>query len=546
MKRAIVLLTLSLLLLGTTVATAQDFFAEREFVRINTRDVTERDIVADMGFAIDYVNLEAGWVAAWVPKKQIPQIERLGIIVEPLESKDTMPPNYGPYHDYQEQVEAVQEMAATYPEITDLYTIGQSIGGQDLWCLKISDNPLQDELDESAIIVVALHHAREILTPEMALYAAQQLVEGYGVDEEITYYVENREIFVIPTLNPDGGEYDHATGNFRMWRKNRRVNEGSSCRGVDLNRNYGYLWGGVGSSASPCADTYRGAEAFSEPESRALRDFTRAHENVRTLLTLHTHAKLVLYPWGNQSQHIDDQIDFLTHKTMAEYMASILKYSPGQASSLYRTTGDTTDWSYGELGIVSFTWEMAPSQYDITGFYPPPSIMETELPRGWNALRIMLNYTREPSLILATDPWKLTAEATEDAVTVEWATLVETNAKGYKLLRADEGSGNFEPLHDGLIQTDKGDYLFVDENVEPGASYEYLLTFKGTNNNDVEFDPIAVTIPGSTDDDVSDDDAIDDDTAADDDTAGDDDAAGNDDADADDDDDDDDDGGCGC
>ncbi len=522
-------------------ASAEDFFAEREYIRIFTNDITDRSVIANLGFAIDYVDLDANWMAAWVPREQLAKIQSLGFAVEVMDTKGTFPNTHDAYHDYQEQNQVLRELATAKPEITDLFSIGQSVLGQEIWCLKISDNPLQDEVEEGAMVLVAMHHAREILTPEMALHAATQLVEGYGLDEEVTAYVDNREIFVLPNLNPDGGEFDHHDGRFHMWRKNRRVNEGSQCRGVDLNRNYGYEWGGPGASARPCDDTFRGASAFSEPESAAFRDFIYAHENITTLVTLHTYSKLVLYPWGYKRGGIEDRIEFLTHKTMAEYMGGIMGYRPTQASNLYPTNGDTTDWSYGELGITSFTWEMAPSRLNPAGFYPLPSTLEEELPKGWNALRIMFAFSRVPSLILATDPWKFAATIGDDAVTIQWATLLETNPKGYVLLRAEVNKGEFAPLHDGLIEPNQGEYSFVDDTVEAGVTYEYLLQFKGTNDNDVEFDPISVAVPGdTTDDDTTDDD----DDTADDDASDDDDDTDIVDGDGDDDDDNDD--GCGC
>jgi carboxypeptidase T len=542
-KSVFLLLVVFVLSAATTYVYADDFFADRDFLRIYTFDVQDRGAVANIGFAIDYVDLEAGYVEAWVPLADIERIKELGFAYDVVSTKDTFPPSHDAYHDYAEQVAFVTDLAAQYPEITDLFSIGKSLENRDLWCIKISDNPMQDELDEPAIAVVAMHHAREILTPEMALYAAQQLVEGYGNNEEITAYVENREIFIVINLNPDGGEYDHSGGSFHMWRKNRRVNEGSQCRGVDLNRNYGYLWGGVGSSGRACDDTYHGTVAFSEPESSAFRDFVLAHENINMLLTLHTHAKLVLYPWGNTSQHIDDQIDFLTHKQLAEYQGAILNYTANQASSLYPTTGDTTDWSYGARGITSFTWEMAPGQFDLTGFYPPPSMIASETPKGFVALRVLLNYTREPSYILATDPWKFEANVAKGGVQIVWKTLIETNPKGYVVTRSDAGADDYEPLHEGLIDPGQKEYAFLDETVEDGNTYDYLLQYQGTANNDVEFGPLTVTLGGGDDDD--------DDTAPvddDDDTAptDDDDATPGDDDAADDDDDDNDDGGCGC
>lgn len=85
-----------------------------------------------------------------------------------------------------------------------------------------------------------------------------------------------------------------------MWRKNRRPD--ALCAGIDLNRNYGFHWGGPGSSSNKCAETYRGTGAFSEPESQAMRDYIeRKREegvNWRAYFAIHSYAQMWLVPWG--------------------------------------------------------------------------------------------------------------------------------------------------------------------------------------------------------------------------------------------------------
>ena len=532
------ILPLFLILLLTAVSvSASDVY----ILRIDTVDRFDRAEVANLGVDITSVNLEEGWIWVRVPDWQLADVQKLGFSSEIVDVK-AMPSGYEDYHDYAEQVAFVQDLAEQYPDITDLSIVGQSLEGRDIYLLKISDNPEVDETDEGAFFLVALHHAREILSPEVALYTAQQLCENYGVDEQTTFYVDNREIFVMPTINPDGGEYDHSGSWFQFWRKNRRVNQGSMCMGVDLNRNYGYLWGGVGSSPNPCSDTYHGAEAFSEPETRIVRDFLIAHENITTLITLHTHAKLILYPWGHQYPHIDNEIDYLTHKTLAEYMAEYNGYSPGQASTLYPTTGDTTDWSYGELGIISFTFELEPGQLDPLGFYPGQGVIPGACQRNYEAIYLALGLSRDPSAVLASDLWRFDANLNGTSVTIDWASIIETEAAGWNVLRAEEGSKDYTQLNDELIPAGQEEYSFTDTGLLEGITYQYIVEFVSNYpNGNREFGPLTVEMPGGDDDTIDDDDDQTDDDAIDDDAADDDD---NDDGDDDDDDDDDD--GCGC
>lgn len=100
----------------------------------------------------------------------------------------------------------------------------------------------------------------------MALYTMHMLTDEYGVDQQITQLVNSREIWIVFDMNPDGGEYDIATGTYQSWRKNRQPNSGSI--GTDLNRNWGYKWGCCGgSSSTPSSETYGGAAPFSAPET---------------------------------------------------------------------------------------------------------------------------------------------------------------------------------------------------------------------------------------------------------------------------------------
>ena len=116
-----------------------------------------------------------------------------------------------------------------------------------------------------------MHHAREIMTVEMCLYFARYLCENYGTDPVATFLVDNRQIWFVPIVNPDGFVYneDNDPDGGGMWRKNRRPG-GGGCYGVDNNRNYPYMWVGDGSSGNPCDDDYRGPSAGSEPENQAL------------------------------------------------------------------------------------------------------------------------------------------------------------------------------------------------------------------------------------------------------------------------------------
>ncbi|MCH8330134.1 MAG: zinc carboxypeptidase, partial [Bacteroidetes bacterium] len=188
--------------------------------------------------------------------------------------------NYGTmghYHTYDEILAQLDSMKSEYPNIiTSKDSIGTTIEGRTIYAVKISDNPDSNEHSvEAAVYFDALHHAREPLSMEPLLYYMWWLLENYNIDAEATYIVNNRELYFIPIVNPDGYVYNELTNpnGGGLWRKNRRDNGGGNY-GVDLNRNYSSAFGdNLGSSGDPASNSYRGDSAFSEPETRAVRDY---------------------------------------------------------------------------------------------------------------------------------------------------------------------------------------------------------------------------------------------------------------------------------
>ncbi len=254
----------------------------------------------------------------------------------------------GGYYTLAEIEADLDEMFQLYPNlITQKYSIGTSVEGRTIWAVKISDNPNINE-SEPKVGFDALVHAREPQSMATQMYFMWYLLENYGTDPEATYLVNNREIYCVPCFNPDGYEYNRQTdpNGGGDWRKNRRNN--GSCYGIDLNRNFGYQWGydNIGSSPDPCASTYRGPSAFSEPESQAIRDLA-IQKNYGTHFNMHTHGGYILYPWGYINQETPDS---LTYREFAALLTSYSGYAYGSGGQLlgYNSNGSIRDWMYGE------------------------------------------------------------------------------------------------------------------------------------------------------------------------------------------------------
>lgn len=158
-----------------------------------------------------------------------------------------------------------------------------------IFALKVSDNVANDE-DEPAILIAAQHHARELNSPHMVIGAMRRVLTGYASDPALQALVDGYEVWFVPMVNPDG--VNHVWTVNDLWRKNRR-NNGNGTFGVDLNRNYPFLWGLCGASTSGGSDTYRGPSAGSEPETQTMRNLA-AILRPEVYIDFHSYGRQVL------------------------------------------------------------------------------------------------------------------------------------------------------------------------------------------------------------------------------------------------------------
>ena len=305
------------------------------------------------------------------------------------------------YHSYPEMVAEINAVAAAHPDIVHVFSIGKSFQGRDIWAAKISDNVATDEA-EPEILFDALHHAREHMTVEQALDLLHVLADSYATDSEIKALVDNREIWIIFALNPDGFVYDLTCAGsshppYCAWRKNRQPNAGTRAIGTDLNRNYEYRFGCCGgSSGNPASITYRGPRAFSAPETIAFRNFVLSRvvggiQQIKAHITFHTNGELILWPYGYTKTDVPPDmsaVDHLAFYRMATGMATRNGYKAEQSSDLYITDGDQIDWLYGRQRIFSFTWELFPTETPTVwgDHYPADENIATQTARNRRAL----------------------------------------------------------------------------------------------------------------------------------------------------------------
>jgi len=287
------------------------------------------------------------------------------------------PANYqlgsmGGYHTYTEMLEVLDQMQNLYPELISAREPIPDITthqNRPIYWMAISDNPADQE-GEPEILYTALHHAREANSLSQMLFYMWYLLENYETNDQIKYLVDNTRMYFIPCVNPDGYVFNEIIepNGGGLWRKNRKDNNDNTF-GVDLNRNYGYLWGAddIGSSPDTDSETYRGEGPFSEPETQAIAAFVE-DKNIEITLNCHTFSNLLIHP---EDIHPADTI---TYQNFGEILTAENGYKFGNALETvgYSVNGESDSWMYFEEiskpKIFAMTPEVGPIDF---GFWPP-------------------------------------------------------------------------------------------------------------------------------------------------------------------------------
>ena len=234
---------------------------------------------------------------------------------------DGVPP--AGYLDYTLIVAEMAAAAAAFPAICQLVDLTATLGtpttfeGRHMMAIKISDNVATDE-DEPAILVVSAHHARELVTPVIALEAISRFTTQYGVDPEITAAVDGHEIWIAPVWNPDG--YSHVFADDNLWRKNRRVF--ATGIGVDQNRNYPFGWSfPCSGSTTVNSGNYKGPAPESEAETITMLAWTEA-VRFSKVLDFHSSGRETLWAYCSATHAFDDflRAEAIELSNLAGYM----------------------------------------------------------------------------------------------------------------------------------------------------------------------------------------------------------------------------------
>lgn len=195
-------------------------------------------------------------------------------------------------------------MSSMFSTHVRLSSIGLTHEGRDIPALHIGVHPTGNDRirkKRQTILITGGSHAREWVSVSTVVYMAWSMITSYGKSPTITKLIEQFDWVFVPTVNVDGYVYTWETD--RLWRKNRQDTDLQFCKGLDLDRSYGFGWDGTSFRSSPCSESYPGDEPFQAVESLRLAEWAKnetLNNNVKFVgyLDMHSYAQQVLYPYS--------------------------------------------------------------------------------------------------------------------------------------------------------------------------------------------------------------------------------------------------------
>ncbi|XP_054633588.1 carboxypeptidase A5 [Dunckerocampus dactyliophorus] len=315
--------------------------------------------------------------------------EEMDASTRTAEPRNTDNFEFSRYHSISELYRFQDMLVAENPKLVSKLVIGQSYERRPLNVLKFSTGGR----NRPSIWIDTGIHSREWVTQASGAWFAKKIVTDYGRDPVLTAILNKMDIFLEMVTNPDGYYYTHTSN--RMWRKTRKPNPGTSCVGVDPNRNWDAGFGGPGASGNACSETYRGPRAHSESEVKSIVDFVKSHGNIKAFVSIHSYSQMLLYPYGYTRTPVRDQAELhsLARKAITD-LASLYgtHYRYGSIiNTIYQASGGTIDWTYNQGIKYSFTFELRDTgRY---GFMLPANQIIPTARETWLALMAIMDHT---------------------------------------------------------------------------------------------------------------------------------------------------------
>ncbi len=324
-------------------------------------------------------------------------------------------PGYACYRTVEETYSSLAALASAHPALATWNDIGDSwekvtpgnAAGYDIHALVLTNRARPGT--KPKFLLMGAIHAREYTTAELATRFAEELIANYNHDPNVTWLLDYHEIHIIPQANPDGRKLAEAG---QLWRKN--TNNANGCNfafswGTDLNRNSSFQWNTGGSSGNACDLTYRGPSAASEPETQTIENYAKSIfpdqrgpddsdaapvDTSGVFISLHSYSELVLFPWGFTTAPSPNNSALQTlGRKFGYYNGYQVCTGP---NCLYGTSGTTDDFTYGTLGVASYTFELGQNFFESCNFFEG-NILPKNMPALYYAAKVARRPYQLPS-----------------------------------------------------------------------------------------------------------------------------------------------------
>ncbi len=345
-------------------------------------DIDQRSLLDMIGF-----DRESGQVDLLVTSNGLDLLNKQNIRWTLLKDSDQIGEEKidSQYFDYADVTNSLQTYEIQYPSIAKRVDLGVTAENRHIWAMKISDNVNSQEAEPS-VLFLGLHQAREIMSTEITMDIISYLLTRYSSDPEVSGWVNQWQIWVIPMVNPDGSAYCWSTDQY--WIKNRR-DLGNQVFGVDPGHNYPVAWGACyGSSSDPNSNSYRGPQPASEIETQAVINLAQ-QQRFLAVISYHSFNEMVLTPYGCYGQRVPE-LDI--QSALGHSIASAIQKDNGQTGYdmgtwwelLFSNDGNEGDYLYASIGAMAYSIEVNASSY-----YPAYSLRTPTCTRnrpGWQAV----------------------------------------------------------------------------------------------------------------------------------------------------------------
>jgi len=290
-------------------------------------------------------------------------------------------PGYECIRTVEETFLSMDSLVSQYPTLASTIDVGDTWEkatpggnpGYDMRVIKITNSDIVGT--KPILYVTSSIHAREMAPAELNIRFAEYLLNNYGTDADVTWIVDHREVHLLPQGNPDGRKRAESSDTNKRKNQNNNYCGGNNTRGVDMNRNFTWMWNqGSGSSSSQCSQVFRGPSPQSELENTAIDTYLKTLfidargpnigdaapiDTTGIYLDIHSVASLILWPYGfDDPGTIPIAPNDIQLQTLGRKFGWYNGYYPEKANELYGADGASDDNAYGQLGVAAYTFEL--------------------------------------------------------------------------------------------------------------------------------------------------------------------------------------------